>query len=231
MVHSGSRNIGYKICHYFNDRAKEINRQEISSVPSRWDLAYLSTDSEIGKDYLLWMNLAMEFANENRWHMMRAVIDSVKKLVKKYTGIAGIEFSKPISCHHNYAAYEEHYGKKVWVHRKGAIRAGNGELGIIPGAMGTYSYIVEGKGNPESFLSCSHGAGRIMSRNAAKARFSVDRTINDLKSLGVFLGKQKKLDVSEETRFAYKEIDMVIANELDLIEPVKRLKTIAVIKG
>ena len=177
------------------------------------------------------MNLAMAFANENRWHMMRVVIGIVKRLAEKYAGITELECSKPISCHHNYAAYEEHYGKKVWIHRKGAIRAGDGELGIIPGAMGTYSYLVKGKGNPESFLSCSHGAGRIMSRHAAKAQFSVDRTINDLKSRGVFLGKQKKLDVSEETRFAYKEIEFVIANELDLIEPVKRLKTMAVVKG
>ncbi|MBC3805643.1 hypothetical protein GH808_14630 [Acetobacterium fimetarium] len=202
-----------------------------SVVPLQWDLAYLSTDSETGKDYLRWMNLAMAFANENRWHMMRVVIGIVKRLAEKYAGITELECSKPISCHHNYAAYEEHYGKKVWIHRKGAIRAGDGELGIIPGAMGTYSYLVKGKGNPESFLSCSHGAGRIMSRHAAKAQFSVDRTINDLKSRGVFLGKQKKLDVSEETRFAYKEIEFVIANELDLIEPVKRLKTMAVVKG
>ena len=175
-----------------------------SVVPLQWDLAYLSTDSETGKDYLRWMNLAMAFANENRWHMMRVVIGIVKRLAEKYAGITELECSKPISCHHNYAAYEEHYGKKVWIHRKG---------------------------NPESFLSCSHGAGRIMSRHAAKAQFSVDRTINDLKSRGVFLGKQKKLDVSEETRFAYKEIEFVIANELDLIEPVKRLKTMAVVKG
>lgn len=119
----------------------------------------------------------------------------------------------------------------VWVHRKGAIRAGQGQIGIIPGAMGTYSYLVKGKGNPESFYSCSHGAGRLMSRHAAKKRFSVQDTVRDLSALGVFLGKVKRHDVGEESRFAYKAIDFVIANESDLVEVIKRLKTIAVVKG
>lgn len=231
MVHSGSRNLGFKICNYYNNEAKKLNRQENSPVLPEWDLAYLYTECEKGKEYIRWMNFALGFARENRGLMRERVENIVKTLVRKYTNIVDIEISEPISCHHNYAALEEHYGKMVWVHRKGAIRAGKGEYGIIPGAMGTYSYIVSGKGNPESFESCSHGAGRRMSRTDAKEQFSVQDTVNDLKSLGVFLGKAKKSDVGEESRFAYKEIDFVIGNESDLIEVKKRLKTVAVVKG
>lgn len=231
MIHSGSRNIGYKICNYYNDHAKALNRMQHAAVPAEWNLAYLPLESRLGKEYICWMNLALDFAKENRAHMMSAVVDMVRHLAGKYAGIKDIHLEEPICCHHNYAAFEEHYGKMVWVHRKGAIRAGKGELGIIPGAMGTYSYLVEGLGNPESFQSCSHGAGRRMSRHEAKQKFSVQETISDLNELGVFLGKERRGDVSEETRFAYKDIDFVIANELDLIKPKRRLKTIAVVKG
>lgn len=231
MVHSGSRNIGYKICNHFNNRARELNQQQDSPIPLAWDLAYLPTDSPTGREYICWMNLALDFARENRAHMLQAVMDEVQASTCKYAGIKTIEFSQPICCHHNYAAYEEHYGQMVWVHRKGAIRAGQGQIGIIPGAMGTYSYLVKGKGNPESFCSCSHGAGRLMSRHAAKKRFSVQDTVRDLSAMGVFLGKVKRHDVGEESRFAYKAIDFVIANESDLVEVIKRLKTIAVVKG
>lgn len=231
MVHSGSRNFGYKICHHFNEAARKLNQDMNSPVPLEWDLAYLPLDSSPGQEYIRWMNLALDFANENRSRMMEVAIREVCNLTEKYTGCKQIGLSEPINCHHNYAAFEEHYGKKVWVHRKGAIRAGEGQMGIIPGAMGTYSYLVRGRGNPESFCSCSHGAGRRMSRKAAKKQFSVQATMDDLKALGVFLGKEKRHDISEETRFAYKEIDFVIANELDLIEVTKRLRTVAVIKG
>jgi len=231
MVHSGSRNFGYKICHFFNDRAREANRLSGSSIPEKWDLAYLPTDSKYGKSYIRWMNLAAEFAKENRDRMMEMALNRVRELVGKHAGIKEILYDEPVSCHHNYAALEEHYGEKVWVHRKGAIRAGKGEMGIIPGAMGSTSFLVKGRGNPESFESCSHGAGRRMSRHEAKEQFPVEETIRDLKNLGVFLGKQKKHDVGEESRFAYKDIDFVIANELDLIESVKKLRTVAVIKG
>jgi tRNA-splicing ligase RtcB (3'-phosphate/5'-hydroxy nucleic acid ligase) len=231
MVHSGSRNIGYTICHFFNQMAKELNKKDRSPVPPQWDLAYLLVESESGREYIRWMNLALEFARENRAQMLDTVIDIVSRQAAKYAGFTNIELSDRVNCHHNYAAYEEHYGKMVWVHRKGAIRAGKGELGIIPGAMGINSYLVKGRGNPESFCSCSHGAGRQMSRTEAKQKFSVQDTIADLKSLGVFLGKVKKSDVGEESRFAYKDLDFVIANELDLIVPVRKLKTIAVVKG
>jgi tRNA-splicing ligase RtcB len=231
MVHSGSRNVGFTICHFFNNLAKDLNRKWRSPVPPEWDLAYLPTDTEYGEEYISWMNFALDFARENRAMMMQEVMDIVREKTEKYAGIAHVEFSEQINCHHNYASHEEHYGKKVWVHRKGAIRAQSGDLGIIPGAMGSTSYLVRGKGNPESFCSCSHGAGRTMSRHEAKEKFSVQETMEDLNALGVFLGKVKKGDVGEESRFAYKDLDFVIANELDLVEPIGKLKTVAVVKG
>jgi tRNA-splicing ligase RtcB len=231
MVHSGSQNLGKKICDYFNNEAKKLNRQAQSSVPPSWDLAYLRTDSETGRQYLRWMKLAQDFARQNRDLIMQRAVCAVRGLTEKYADVGQTGISETISCHHNYASLEEHYGELVWVHRKGAIRAGRGEMGIIPGAMGTFSYLVSGKGNPESFSSCSHGAGRRMSRAAAKKQYSPEKTIGDLKSLGVFLGKNDRRDIGEECRFAYKEIDFVIVQELDLIEVVRKVKTIAVIKG
>ncbi len=225
MVHSGSRNFGYKVARFFNNRAKELNEKWSFPVPREYDLAYLPLDTREAEQYISWMTLALEFARENRQVMLEVVME---RLAGK---LPGIEFSGEVNAHHNYAAVERHYGKEVWVHRKGAIRAGEGETGIIPGAMGSFSYIVKGKGNPESFCSCSHGAGRSLGRRQARERFSVEKTMVDLKELGVILGKQNKRDVSEESRFAYKDINFVISQQLDLIEPVKKLKTIAVIKG
>ena len=129
-----------------------------------------------------------------------------------------MEFTEHINCHHNYASLETHYGKEVWVHRKGATRAGNGEMAVIPGAMGSYSYVVM-------------GAGRAYSRKAAMEKFSCEEVINDLKAQGVVLGKMKKSDVAEESRFAYKDIDHVMDQQKDLVVPVKKLKTVGVVKG
>ena len=231
MVHTGSRNVGKAVCHYFDDKAKQLNMQQHSPVPPEWNLAYLSTDSDIGKEYIRWMEFAMAFAKENRAKITGIVIEIIRHLVGEFADFTEVELSEPIDCHHNYAAYEEHDGKMVWVHRKGAIRAGEGEWGIIPGAMGMSSYLVKGKGNPESFQSCSHGAGRQMSRKKAMETFSVEDTIIDLESMGIFLGKTRKRDIGEEARFAYKNIDFVIANELDLIDPVRKLETLGVVKG
>ncbi|MBQ2264137.1 MAG: RtcB family protein, partial [Oscillospiraceae bacterium] len=149
---------------------------------------------------------------------------------EKYLGMVP-EFTGEINCHHNYAALETHYGKEVWVHRKGAVRAGAGELAVIPGAMGSYSYVVRGLGNPDSFCTSSHGAGRKYSRTAAMEQFRVDMVMNDLKSKGVVLGKLGKQDVPEECRFAYKDIDEVMEQQKDLVEPVKRLFCAGVVKG
>ncbi len=225
MVHSGSRNFGYKIARYYNNIAKKLSGKWEPHVPPKYDLAFLPVDVQQGKEYIEWMNLALDFARENRQIMMEVVKDELMDSVKHIT------FKNEVNAHHNYAALEKHYGKNVWVHRKGAICVRKGMLGIVPGAMGSYSYIVEGLGNPESFYSCSHGAGRQLSRTAARREFSVESVIQDLKERDVILGKVKKRDVAEEFRMAYKDIDFVIGQELDLIKPIKKLKTIAVLKG
>lgn len=230
MLHSGSRNFGYRICKYFNDIAKQLNERWHSNVPPEWGLPFLPVDSHEGQQYLNWMNLAMDFAYENRAAMLESVKSIFSRLVEKYTELIP-EFTNEINCHHNYAALENHFGKNVYVHRKGAIRAREGELGIIPGAMGSFSYIVKGKGNPDSFMSSSHGAGRVYSRTKAMELFSTEKVIVDLKEQNVVLGKHKKNDVAEESRFAYKDIDTVMANQSDLTEPIKKLFTIGVVKG
>lgn len=231
MVHSGSRNFGYKICNYFNKVAKELNARWKSAVPASYDLAYLPVDSEEGQQYISWMQLAQDFAKENRSQIMEQVLEIFCDYLSSYGHLQDIKFDEPINCHHNYASFEEHYNKEVWVHRKGAISAKNREMGVIPGAMGSYSYIVEGLGNPESFHSCSHGAGRVYSRKKAKQTFSVQQVMEDLKQLGVALGKRKKGDVAEECRMVYKDIDFVLSQQMDLVRPVKKLKTLGVVKG
>lgn len=231
MIHSGSRNFGLQVCKYFNKRAEVLNEKWDSPVPRQWQLAYLPVESGDGAAYIEWMNFALEFARENREKMMTAVKGILYNMVKKYVGFSGIRESLEVNAHHNYAAFEQHYGKSVWVHRKGAIRAERDELGIIPGAMGSYSYIVRGLGSREGFMSCSHGAGRKLGRKEASRQFKPEMVIKDLKDAGVILGKSKKSDIAEECRLAYKDIDYVIKQELDLIEPVKKLKTVAVVKG
>lgn len=231
MIHSGSRNIGKQVCDFYNDIARNLNEKWFSVVPKQSQLAFLPVDTEEGERYIAWMNFALAFAKENRQQMMNKVKESIERFIEKFTEFKGVQFAMEVNAHHNYANIEHHFGRNVWVHRKGAIRVREGELGIVPGAMGSYSYIVKGKGNPESFFSCSHGAGRKMGRKEASRQITVEQTINDLKHQGVVLGKSKKDDVAEESRFAYKDIDFVIDQELDLIEPVKRLKTVAVIKG
>ncbi len=230
MLHSGSRNFGFNIGNYFNKKAAELNEKWHASVDPEWRLPFLPADSAEGRQYLDWMRLAMDFAYENRAAMLKKVKEIFVSKVEKYTGMT-VNFSDEINCHHNYASLENHYGKNVWVHRKGAVSAREGEMGIIPGSMGSYSYITRGLGNPESFMSSSHGAGRIYSRTAAVKEFSVEKVMTDLNEQGVVLGKHKKSDVAEESRFAYKEIDKVMENQRDLTEAVKRLFTVGVVKG
>lgn len=230
MLHSGSRHFGLQICNYFNKIAKELNEKWYSQVPSEYGLAFLPIDSVAGRQYINWMNLALDFAYENRANMMSAVKVILEKWISKYTDF-NVEYTDEINCHHNYASIENHYGKNVWVHRKGATRAREGDIAVIPGAMGSYSYIVEGLGKPESFCSSSHGAGRRCSRSAAMKNFSTEQVMVDLKQQGVILGKNRKSDVAEESRFAYKDIDEVMTNQCDLVKPLKKLKTIGVVKG
>jgi len=230
MIHSGSRNLGKQICDYFHTQAHELNKKWHTSVPDTHRLAFLPVTSKAGQQYINWMQLALDFAMENRQHMMFTVKSIMEKWIGKHTDV-NFEYTMEINCHHNYAAIEHHYGKNVWVHRKGATRAREGELAVIPGAMGASSYVVEGLGNEESFHSCSHGAGRNYSRKAATQKFTVDEVMGDLHNRGVILGKNNKKDVAEESRFAYKNIDEVMENQQDLVKPVKQLKTIGVVKG
>lgn len=230
MIHSGSRHLGKAICDYFHNKARELNRMWYSEVPDDYRLAFLPVASAEGKQYIHWMQLALAYAFENRERMLSVVKDILAEQIGKFTDHT-IEFSEEINCHHNYASLENHYGANVWVHRKGATRVRQGELAVIPGAMGSYSYVVEGKGNPESFCTSSHGAGRAYSRSGAMQAFTTEQVIVDLKEQGVVLGKQKKNDVAEECRFAYKDIDEVMAQQEDMVRPLRKLKTVGVVKG
>lgn len=230
MIHSGSRHLGKEICDYFHHQARELNEKWHSAVPEEYRLAFLPVDSHEGQQYIHWMNLALDYAYENRQKMMERTMEILSKYMEKYAGIS-VEYGTTINCHHNYASLEKHFGKEVWVHRKGATRVRQGEIAVIPGAMGSYSYVVEGLGNPDSFCSSSHGAGRAYSRTGAKQVFSVEQVILDLREQDVVLGKHKKNDVAEECRFAYKDIDVVMENQKDLVKAVKKLKTVGVVKG
>lgn len=230
MLHSGSRHLGKEICDYFHKKARELNQRWYSEVKEEYHLSFLPVQSEEGQQYINWMKLAMDYAFENRTRMLHKTCAIVKETIEKHTGQT-VEFGEEINCHHNYASLENHYGENVWVHRKGATRARKGELAVIPGAMGSYSYVVEGTGNPLSFCTSSHGAGRSYSRSGAMKEFSVEQVMVDLKEQGVVLGKRKKNDVAEECRFAYKDIDQVMAQQMDLVTPVRKLKTVGVVKG
>lgn len=230
MLHSGSRHMGKEICDYFHQVARELNNKYYSQVPESYRLCFLPVDTKEGRQYIHWMQLALDYAFENRSRMMKIACQGFRETIEKFAGL-NVEFSGEVNCHHNYASLENHYDANVWVHRKGATRVRQGEVAVIPGAMGSYSYVVEGKGNPESFCSSSHGAGRAYSRTGAREAFTVEQVIVDLKEQGVVLGKSSKKDVAEECRFAYKDIDEVMKNQTDLVTPVRKLKTVAVLKG
>ena len=231
MIHSGSRNLGKRIEEHYHRIAARMCERFHSPLPDK-DLAFLPIEEPAGHDYFTDMLFALRYAKENRRRMMEAMKATVAEFVP------GVDFIRTIDIHHNYAAFEEHFGEKVCVHRKGATSAKLDEIGIIPGSMGTASYIVRGLGNPESFMSCSHGAGRRMSRIAASTTLTVeecDKAMDGIvcerwhKYKGY--GKAKgKLDLSEAPQ-AYKDIEDVIASERDLIEPLVRLVPLASLKG
>lgn len=225
MIHSGSRHFGYQIAQHFDEKAALYCRKEGDKKTQKQKLAYLPADHPTGQDYLRWMKLAMIFAAENRRLMTLRIQQIIESIFPE------VVFGELINVHHNYAALEHHYGEDVWVHRKGAIRAGNGELGIIPGAMGTSSYLVIGKGSQESFESCSHGAGRHFSRKQALKAHSRQEVIEDLKALHVSLGTPPDSLIADESRFAYKDINFVMGQQRDLVDIQKELKTVLVVKG
>jgi len=223
MLHSGSRGVGNRIGTYFIRLAQADMRRHLANLPDK-DLAYLEEGSEHFADYVEAVEWAQRFAFENRRLMMDAVIGAV-------AATAGIppfgSEDEAVNCHHNYVAREQHYGKDVFVTRKGAVRARRGDLGIIPGSMGVQSYIVRGKGNPESFHSCSHGAGRAMSRNEARKRFTLEQHAAATAAVEC----RKDADVLDETPGAYKPIDAVMRAQEDLVEIVHTLRQIVCVKG
>ncbi len=229
MIHSGSRNLGYKIASHFDKLAIALNTRWYSAVRDEWELSFLPVDTDEGQAYLEWMFLAMDFARENRNVMMERVLDVVSRAASDYANVKDMKTLMSLDVHHNYVDIENHFGKNVWVHRKGAIRARVGDMGIVPGAMGAHSYIVEGLGNPESFKSCSHGAGRLMGRKEAMRYFTAEDVINDLTGSGIVLGKTKCEDAADECRWAYKDLDVVLANESDLVRPTMKLVNAGVV--
>jgi len=231
MLHSGSRSLGKIIADYYHKKALEMCTKWHAKIPHK-DLAFLPVDSKLGQEYIRDMNFALEFAYENRQRML----ESGKHHLKYYLGNDTV-FLLGVNIHHNYANLENHMGRDVWVHRKGATSAKEGELGIIPGSMGTASYIVVGKGNPLSFMSCSHGAGRKMGRMDACRRLNeadCNVTMGDVVFDGwgkVGRGKMKNKTDLGEAPGAYKDIDTVIENQRDLVKIHTRLLPLAVVKG
>jgi len=223
MLHSGSRGVGNRFGTFFIELAKNDMRKWMINLPDA-DLAYLPQGTDHFDDYVDAVHWAQDYALANRQLMMQNIIRAVGEsgLVPAFTSDAEV-----VSCHHNYVAWENHYGENVLVTRKGAVRAREGDMGIIPGSMGARSYIVRGKGNPESFMSCSHGAGRAMSRTEAKKRFSVDDHVKA--TAGVEC--RKDADVIDETPMAYKSIDAVMEAQKDLVEVVHTLRQVVCVKG
>ncbi|MCC6465243.1 MAG: RtcB family protein [Planctomycetes bacterium] len=222
MLHSGSRGVGNRIGTLFIEIAKQDMRAHLKNLPDA-NLAYLQEGSPNFAAYVEAVSWAQDYARLNRELMMSAVIAAVRKL-----GLPGFEAdAMVVNCHHNYVQKETHYGEEVYVTRKGAVSAREGELGIIPGSMGARSYIVRGKGNPESFCSCSHGAGRRCSREEARRRFSV----RDHEAATEGVECRKDRDVIDETPMAYKDIDAVMAAQADLVDVVHTLKQVVCVKG
>jgi len=229
MLHSGSRNFGYKIAKEYNDRATRLCQMWHSSIPpvkGEDGLAFLPIGTKEAQEYIVAMNYALDFAQANRELMMACVI----REFGHYTGATALE---PINIHHNFASLEHHFGRDVWVHRKGATQAREGQTGIIPGSMGTSSYIVRGLGSADSFQSCSHGAGRATGR----MEFSRTHTVEDCdkEMAGIVFGgwgkdRKGKPDLSEAPS-AYKPIDEVMAAQADLVEIAVKLTPLAVLKG
>jgi tRNA-splicing ligase RtcB (3'-phosphate/5'-hydroxy nucleic acid ligase) len=232
MLHSGSRNLGYKIAEYYHGIAIALNEQWKSNIPCK-DLAFLPADTKEGQNYIRDMNFALDYAKENRFRMMSAF----KKIISE---VLGCDFEDEINIHHNFARLENHFGDNLWIHRKGATAVHTGIKGIIPGSMGTSSYIVEGLGNKDSFKSCSHGAGRKMGRMQACRTLTIEDCDKAMEGL-VFdrwtklktrkkNNKEKLYDLGESP-LAYKDIEDVIDSQLDLIKPLVRLSPLGTLKG
>lgn len=222
MLHSGSRGVGNAIGSLFIELARADMQQHIANLPDR-DLAYFTEGSRHFDDYVEAVGWAQDFARRNRLLMMESVIAAARRIIAR-PFVADVE---AVNCHHNYVQRETHFGREVLVTRKGAVAAHKGQLGIIPGSMGAKSFIVRGLGNEEAFCSCSHGAGRSMSRTQAKKRFSVADQVRATE--GVECRKDK--DVIDEIPMAYKDIDAVMAAQADLVEIMHTLRQVVCVKG
>ena len=221
MIHSGSRHMGLLVAQHYNKMAETLCERWHSDIQP--GLAFLPIDEAAGKDYMREMNYCKELAFANRRAMMQQVMEGFRKIRPN------VEFEPVINIAHNYAAFENHYGENVIVHRKGATRAYAGEIGIIPGSMGTRSYIVEGLGNPESFMSCSHGAGRKLSRSEAFRTLDLAEECRKMDDSGIIHGLRK--NGLDEAPGAYKDIETVMSLESDLVKPIVELAPLAVVKG
>lgn len=224
MIHSGSRNLGKQVADHYNKIAKALNAKWHTAVDPKADLAFFPSDTAEARDYLAEMNYCLAFSKANRAKMMEA-IKTAFRLVNPDT-----QFGETLDIQHNYAAWENHFGQNVIVHRKGATQARVGQRGIIPGSQGTASYIVEGLGNPESFMSCSHGAGRRMGRKEAERTLNLADEIRKMDDKGILHGIRGKGDL-DEAASAYKDIDVVMQEQQDLVKILTRLEPMAVIKG
>lgn len=221
MLHSGSRGVGNRIGRYFIELARKEMRIHRRNLPDQ-DLAYLEEGTESFSDYVNAVGWAQDYARRNRELMMEAVIEALQGALRPFS----VE-KQAVNCHHNYVEREKHFGQEIWVTRKGAVRAGAGELGIIPGSMGAKSFIVRGKGNPDSFCSCSHGAGRVLSRTAAKKKY----TVEDQRAATEGIECRKDAGVIDEIPMAYKDIDKVMAAQEELVEIVHTLRQVVCVKG
>ena len=224
MIHSGSRNLGYKVAKHYNDIAVKLNKRWHTEVKKEIELAFLPIETQEAKNYIEEMNYCIDFALANRTLMMDRIKESFISV------IPNVEFSTFINIAHNYAKWENHYKENIIIHRKGATSARLEEIGIIPGSQGTKSYIVKGLGNKESFMSCSHGAGRKMGRKQAIRELDFEAEKKNLESKGIIHSVITKNDL-DEAPGAYKNIDTVMKNQKDLVEIVVELKPLAVIKG
>jgi tRNA-splicing ligase RtcB len=224
MLHSGSRGVGTRIGSYFIELAKRDMERHIKNLPDK-DLAYLTEGTAHFDDYVDAVSWAQRYAMTNRQLMMDAVVRAARSDKSRLPAFELGEMA--VNCHHNYVEKEHHFGEDVFVTRKGAVRAKVGDLGIIPGSMGARSFIVSGKGEREAFHSCSHGAGRTMSRGEAKRRFTVADHVEATKGIEC----RKDADVIDETPMAYKPIDKVMAAQSDLVEIVHELRQVVCVKG
>jgi tRNA-splicing ligase RtcB len=221
MLHSGSRGIGNAIATHFIQLARQDMERLMIQLPDH-DLAYFSEGSEYFADYVAAVHWAQEYAMQNRQSMLDLVLAALTRHLPPFSVT-----TEAVNCHHNYVAREHHFDADVWVTRKGAIRAREGDLGIVPGSMGTRSYIVRGKGNPESFCSSAHGAGRRMSRTEAEKQFTQEDLVQQ--TAGIICRKDKR--IVDEIPSAYKDIDQVMANQSDLTEILHTLKQVVCVKG